>query len=194
MLGAQQNRAVNLSILASPHEVIVIPVTCVEAARRRPAVGPLQCRAPCHVCGRARRPHQPSHRSMRATGTRCSDQSAVWSEIAGAARFWGMVTFPVTPLDALCDEGNTRTSLRRRRPARVRTHAGRRSHRSRSGPKPVGNRIPCSRALADCFARTCSDPAGVIFFTLAFGILSAPTRLPIDGRELSKSTRTHRNA
>jgi len=32
-------------------------------------------------------------------------------KLFGTARFWGMVTFPVTPLDALCDEEQKKDSI-----------------------------------------------------------------------------------
>jgi hypothetical protein len=85
LLGAQQNRVLNLSILAPPLKVTVVPVSCVEAGRWhlqsetfRPAPHVMYAGA------RAARTSQVSC-SMRSDGTRRSDQSAVWSDIAGKA-------------------------------------------------------------------------------------------------------------
>jgi hypothetical protein len=85
LIGAKQNRVLNLTILAPPKAVTIIPVSCVEAGRwhmESAAFAP----APHVMYARARaaRTSQVS-RSMRSTGTRRSDQSAVWSEIANKA-------------------------------------------------------------------------------------------------------------
>jgi hypothetical protein len=85
LLGAQQNRVLNLTILAPPHKVTVIPVSCVEAGRwHMQSTGFQVASHVMYAQARAARARQVTH-SMRATGTRRSDQSAVWSDIAGKA-------------------------------------------------------------------------------------------------------------
>jgi hypothetical protein len=82
LVGAKQNRALNLTILAPSKEVIVIPVSCVEAGRWhaesdtfRPAERVMYARA------RAAKGAQVSL-SMATSDSRRSDQSAIWDEIA----------------------------------------------------------------------------------------------------------------
>ena len=75
----------NLTILAPPNKVTILPVSCVEAGRWhmqstafRPASHMMYARA------RAARTSQVTH-EMRSTGMRRSDQAAVWSDIADKA-------------------------------------------------------------------------------------------------------------
>ena len=82
LVGAKQNRALNLTILAPAKQVIVIPVSCVEAGRWhaesdtfQPAEHVMYSRA------RAAKGAQVSL-SMATSDSRQSDQSAIWDEIA----------------------------------------------------------------------------------------------------------------
>ena len=82
LVGAKQNRVVNLTILVAPNSRLTIPVSCVEAGRWR-AKSKAFVAAPRaqYADGRAKRMAQVS-RSMAHGGTRVSDQSAVWADIA----------------------------------------------------------------------------------------------------------------
>ncbi len=81
LIGAKQNRILNLTVLAPANQTIVIPVSCVEAGRWSYASRDFVSARRAHFAeGRARRTMQVS-RSMRDTGTRRSDQGDVWSEI-----------------------------------------------------------------------------------------------------------------
>jgi ARG and Rhodanese-Phosphatase-superfamily-associated Protein domain len=82
LVGAKQNRVVNLTILVPGNSELVIPVSCVEAGRWR-AKSSRFAAAPRtqYATGRAKRMAQVS-RSMAFCGVRTSDQSAVWADIA----------------------------------------------------------------------------------------------------------------
>lgn len=82
LVGAKQNRVLNLSILVPPRSSITIPVSCVEHGRwsRRSARFTSSSRA--HYSeGRAARMRQVTN-SLLTSGSRRSDQGAVWSDIA----------------------------------------------------------------------------------------------------------------
>jgi hypothetical protein len=82
LVGAKQNRIVNLTILVAAKSELIIPVSCVEAGRWR-AKSRRFTAAPRtqYATGRAKRMAQVS-RSMASSGARRSDQSAVWADIA----------------------------------------------------------------------------------------------------------------
>jgi hypothetical protein len=82
LIGAKQNRVLNLSIMVAGGKTIVIPVSCVEAGRwnhrsRHFSSAP---RAQ-YAEGRAMKMAQVSA-SMRSTGKRRSDQMEVWDSIS----------------------------------------------------------------------------------------------------------------
>jgi len=82
LIGAKQNRVLNLTVLAPARSVTVIPVSCVEAGRWSMATPDF--RPATHVMytdARAERMSQVSA-SMRFSGSRMSDQGAVWRNIA----------------------------------------------------------------------------------------------------------------
>jgi hypothetical protein len=85
LLGAKQNRVLNLTILAPAKHTTVIPVSCVEAGRWRMECSDLQVAD--HVMyslGRGERVTQVTA-AMRSSGSRKSDQGAVWRNIAAKA-------------------------------------------------------------------------------------------------------------
>ena len=85
LIGAKQNRVLNLTILAPAKRTIVIPVSCVEAGRWSPRSAKFTTSSQAHFArGRANRMAQVSH-SLRASGERRSDQHAVWEEIGAKA-------------------------------------------------------------------------------------------------------------
>jgi len=85
LIGAKQNRVLNLTILAPAKHTTVIPVSCVEAGRWRMECSDLQVADHfMYSLGRGERVSQVTA-AMRSNGTRKSDQEAVWSNIAAKA-------------------------------------------------------------------------------------------------------------
>lgn len=82
LVGAKQNRVVNLTILVPPASMLPIPVSCVEAGRWSFRTAAFES-APRTLFaeGRARKMAQVS-RSLRAEGSRQADQGDIWEAIA----------------------------------------------------------------------------------------------------------------
>jgi hypothetical protein len=82
LLGAKQNRVVNLTILAPPARTTVIPVSCVESWRwHHVSRGFASAPRTQFSEGRAEKMRQVTA-SLTTTGGRASDQGAVWHRIA----------------------------------------------------------------------------------------------------------------
>ena len=88
LLGAKQNRTVNLSILIPAHADVVVPVTCVEAGRWHSRSVHFEASSRTHFAeGRAAKSRQVSE-SLLTHGVPTADQSQVWDAIAmKSARF-----------------------------------------------------------------------------------------------------------
>jgi hypothetical protein len=82
LVGAKQNRILNLSVLAPAGKTIEIPVSCVEAGRWHAQSSEFSSAYRAHyAAGRARKAADVSQ-SMRFGIGRRSDQGAVWEDIA----------------------------------------------------------------------------------------------------------------
>jgi len=82
LLGAKQNRVVNLTILVPAEATLTIPVSCVEAGRWRARSRAFRA-APRtqYAAGRAKRMAQVTA-CMQMSGARSSDQAEVWADIS----------------------------------------------------------------------------------------------------------------
>ena len=103
LVGAKQNRVLNLTILAPPKQSIVIPVSCVEAGRWRHESKEFRVSAQAQFArGRASRTAQVSQ-SMMFQQSRHSDQSAVWAEISDKAERM-CASSPTSAMDAMYEK------------------------------------------------------------------------------------------
>ncbi len=85
LVGAKQNRVLNLTILAPAKQTTIIPVSCVEAGRWNMASPDLKPVDHFMYSGiRSERLSQVTE-SMRSNGSHASDQGAVWRNIAAKA-------------------------------------------------------------------------------------------------------------
>jgi hypothetical protein len=85
LVGAKQNRILNLTVLAPARQSIVIPISCVEAGRWSARSAEFASAKRAHYAGgRAPKASQVSE-SLRAIGSPRSNQSAVWADIAEKA-------------------------------------------------------------------------------------------------------------
>ena len=82
LIGAKQNRVVNLSILVAAQSELTIPVSCVEAGRWRARSRSFTSSPRTqYASGRAKRMTHVSY-AMSMTGDRRSNQADVWDDIA----------------------------------------------------------------------------------------------------------------
>ena len=85
LVGAKQNRILNLTLLAPARKTTLIPVSCVEAGRWRRESAEFRGAGRAHYSsGRASKAAQVSD-ALRRTGSRDSNQGEVWRDIAAKA-------------------------------------------------------------------------------------------------------------
>ena len=81
LVGAKQNRILNLSMLVAPKSTVAIPVSCVEAGRWAYSSDQFSSTRHAHFSrGRASKAASVSA-AMRESGARFSNQSEVWADV-----------------------------------------------------------------------------------------------------------------
>ncbi len=81
LVGAKQNRIINLTLLVAAKTTIVIPVSCVEQGRWRADSSKFSAAKRTHFAtGRARKANRVSE-SMNRSGSRRTNQSEIWEDI-----------------------------------------------------------------------------------------------------------------
>jgi hypothetical protein len=92
LLGAKQNRVINLTLLAPARQTHVIPVSCVESGRWRHVSRDFAASPRAQFAeGRAAKMQQVTS-SMLTTGGRTSDQRDVWNLIADKSARLGAIS------------------------------------------------------------------------------------------------------
>lgn len=87
LVGAKQNRVLNLSILVGSRQKLVIPVSCVEQGRWRYHSRDFRsARRSLFAKARAKKMRQVTE-SLRLNQDRRSNQSEVWADVAGKVAF-----------------------------------------------------------------------------------------------------------
>lgn len=93
LVGAKQNRILNLTLLIPAKTSLQIPVSCVEAGRWQHQSSKFSCSPnPQYAAGRARKIGWVTQ-SMRSTGKRHSNQRDVWADIDAKASRLGTSSF-----------------------------------------------------------------------------------------------------
>lgn len=81
LVGAKQNRVLNVTVLVAAYATVMIPVSCVEAGRwRYRSIQFASSPRAQYASGRAQKMEQV-YRSMKEHGSRVSDQGAIWADI-----------------------------------------------------------------------------------------------------------------
>lgn len=86
LVGAKQNRILNLTILAAAHTTLVIPVSCVEQGRWSRVSAEFDSSARAHYAAGRLRKMAAVSAAMHSSGERVSDQGEVWADISAKAR------------------------------------------------------------------------------------------------------------
>jgi hypothetical protein len=103
LVGAKQNRVLNLTILVPARAVLDIPVSCVEQGRWAYRGSAFETSgAAQHASGRARKTRSVSE-SLRSAGIAHSDQGEVWRDIADKAERMGVHSPTHAMADLYCE-------------------------------------------------------------------------------------------
>lgn len=107
LIGAKQNRVLNLTIMVPADTEMTIPVSCVEAGRWQHVSDSFVAADRTQFArGRAKKLSQVSH-SLRESSTRSSDQTDIWNEIT-AKSIRMSVASPTAAMSAIYERSQAR--------------------------------------------------------------------------------------
>lgn len=117
LVGAKQNRTLNVSVMVGAKQTVVVPVTCVEQGRWSYRSPEFRAARHAHFArARAAKAAQVSE-SLRTRGSREADQGQVWEEISGRASRLGVIS-PTMAMDEIYEKHRSRVeSYQRALPA-----------------------------------------------------------------------------
>ncbi|NLE38478.1 MAG: hypothetical protein GX621_10685, partial [Pirellulaceae bacterium] len=90
LVGAKQNRVVNVTVLVAPFAKFSLPVSCVEQGRWRYQSREFASAACCAPPSLRSKKTRSVQRSRELTGSMESDQGQVWDEVAEGLRAFGV--------------------------------------------------------------------------------------------------------
>jgi hypothetical protein len=92
LVGARQNRVLNLTVLVAAHSTTVVPVSCVEAGRWSPSTPSFSAGDALHFARARAAKMADVSGSMRRTGAKRSNQGGVWQDMAAYGAEFRVVT------------------------------------------------------------------------------------------------------
>ena len=85
LIGAKQNRTLNITILAPAHSTLLLPVTCVEQGRWAHVSAEFETAPRAHYASGRAHKHVSVSASLHAEGSYHADQGEVWADINAKA-------------------------------------------------------------------------------------------------------------
>ena len=107
LIGAKQNRVLNVSLMVGAHSELSVPVSCVETGRWSSRSAKFTSGGTSSHGLLRKMMSKQTGRSYRRTGTPSSDQSAVWGEVARKLGAMGS-TSPTQEYDQIYRDFRTR--------------------------------------------------------------------------------------
>lgn len=85
LVGAKQNRTLNITIMAPAHSTLLLPVTCVEQGRWAHVSAEFETAPRAHYASGRAHKHASVSASLHAAGSYHADQGEVWADINAKA-------------------------------------------------------------------------------------------------------------
>ncbi|HLV81378.1 MAG TPA: DUF6569 family protein [Chthonomonadaceae bacterium] len=106
LIGAKQNRTLNITILAPAHSTLLLPVTCVEQGRWASTSAEFASAPHAHYASGRVHKYRSVSASLRESGSHHADQGEVWADIRAKASRMAAPS-PTHAMDALYERHET---------------------------------------------------------------------------------------